>query len=733
MNQDIMQIAITGKCDLKCPYCWEITNGCNYEDMTADEVVQILTRAYEVHKAQDKFLIVKFFGGEPLLRYALIQEVVTRLRDIPDFTRYIKLWVITNALHLDRAKIDWFRANGVFIQVSIDCDPAKSERYTTDAQRRAIYTFLDILRPEDNICTNSVLERIDDFDEDIRWLLKYPFGNFEFYFKYDQNITRGEYETIKRKLAELPFDRRYQIEICSMNAVTVYDKYADKDEFNHRFEKMLGIPWLRSDLCGVVYKGAARPIVYNKVLCNGDCTGINGDTACFRLNKDQVVDDSERHYCPNLAVYDFERENPQWVKIREFTARNLNMILTYKNEGDPTPLIQESVNVCVTNRCNYKCPYCLKTGYENYEEVGLAEYIAALDSIPTLNSFTITGGEPTLRPDVVEGLLRYAVRRNMMSRLFTNGSNLTEGILKALASSPKNILAYSFDGLDNWDFERAAANIRRLNKTGITPSVTFVTYENTVHRLYENWRFLYDSDMVNMVHFSPGTQVPANVEWTERGRDVLFEQSQMILEDVRAELMRGRQLLKIDTVDNWLTLIYGNYTHPTDPFAMCYKTDMLGTELALDSDGKFKLHGMGAFCRENHEVLGDWETGLDVGKYCAEIERQLEAHRRKIMKFCDGTCGLCNNVPAYYCVNTVRGLTTWMYIDRNHCYSGKFMTAFGIAALRLYDNPCREDTNLREIFNSIENTKRGEYLPFEEFIGVERPERLRQSIMPSFV
>jgi sulfatase maturation enzyme AslB (radical SAM superfamily) len=701
--------------------------------MTADEVVQILTRAYEGCKERDETLIVKFFGGEPLLRYPLIQEVVARMGAIPDFRHYIVLWFITNAIGLDRAKIDWFRENEILVQVSISCDPAKSERYTTDAQRQAIRDFLGILRREDYICTNSVLERIDDFDEDIRWMLQYPFSNFEFYFKYGQNLTRREYDIIKRKMAALPYDLRCQIETCGLFTAAAYDAYSDKDTFNHRFEKMLGIPWLRSDLCGVVYKGAERPIVYNTVLCNSDCPGMHGCVDCFKFNKERIPDDSEPRYCPNRALYDFEAENPQWAKIRAFTSRHLMGIRTLKAIGDPTPLIQESINVCVTNRCNYACPYCLKTGYENYEEVGLAEYIAALKSIPTLRGFTITGGEPTLRPDVTEGLLRYAVRRNIMGRLFTNGSNLTEGILRALASSPKNVLAYSFDGLDNWDFERAAANIRRLNKIGITPSVTFVTYENTVHRLYENWRYLYDSDMVRMVHFSPGTQVPANVEWTERGRDALFEQSQMILEDIRAELMRGRRLLKLDTVDNWLTLVYGNSTYPDDPFTLGYRTDMLGTELALDSDGKFKLHGMGAFCRENHAVLGDWKTGLDIDKYVEEIGRQLEAHREKIMQYCDGTCGLCNNVPAYYCVNTVRGLTTWMYIDRNHCYSGKFMTAFGIAALRLYDNPCREDTNLREIFNSIENTKRGEYLPFEEFIGVKNPERLRTNLMSSFV
>ena len=56
-----------------------------------------------------------------------------------------------------------------------------------------------------------------------------------------------------------------------------------------------------------------------------------------------------------------------------------------------------------TYRCPARCVFCYncwKHDYREEEELRLAEFRAILEKLPSLESFTFTGGEPLLRDDL---------------------------------------------------------------------------------------------------------------------------------------------------------------------------------------------------------------------------------------------------------------------------------------------------------------------------------------------
>ncbi len=119
----------------------------------------------------------------------------------------------------------------------------------------------------------------------------------------------------------------------------------------------------------------------------------------------------------------------------------------------------EYLRLSVTERCNFRCLYCLPQGCPG----GTGSPVLSLAEIERLArafarvgvwKIRLTGGEPTLRRDIAEIVERVAgipgIRR---VGLTTNGYRLLE-IASALRSSGLASLNVSVDSLDPARFER---------------------------------------------------------------------------------------------------------------------------------------------------------------------------------------------------------------------------------------------------------------------------------------
>lgn len=97
-----------------------------------------------------------------------------------------------------------------------------------------------------------------------------------------------------------------------------------------------------------------------------------------------------------------------------------------------------SVSVLFFRGCQFRCPYCQNYAYLTGRDEMKIEKIKSLisKSGPFISALVFSGGEPTLQPDVLKSLARFAKSKSLAVGLQTNGYDadvikdmLDEGIL----------------------------------------------------------------------------------------------------------------------------------------------------------------------------------------------------------------------------------------------------------------------------------------------------------------
>ena len=108
--------------------------------------------------------------------------------------------------------------------------------------------------------------------------------------------------------------------------------------------------------------------------------------------------------------------------------------------------------ICATlflGNCNFRCPFChnssLVLNYQNIEKYTIEEILAYLNKrIGIIEAVCITGGEPTIYPDLEE-IIRKIRSLGLLIKLDTNGSNpkvikdlVNKGLIDYIAMDIKN-------------------------------------------------------------------------------------------------------------------------------------------------------------------------------------------------------------------------------------------------------------------------------------------------------
>lgn len=102
----------------------------------------------------------------------------------------------------------------------------------------------------------------------------------------------------------------------------------------------------------------------------------------------------------------------------------------------------------VTRECNFHCPYC-RSRDQRFKDMDTASWKAVIDRLHSfgVRHFTITGGEPMLRPDIVEIVSHLSGKKNAISVLISNFRPLTVKALDGLADAGLDFLTCSLDTL----------------------------------------------------------------------------------------------------------------------------------------------------------------------------------------------------------------------------------------------------------------------------------------------
>ena len=122
--------------------------------------------------------------------------------------------------------------------------------------------------------------------------------------------------------------------------------------------------------------------------------------------------------------------------------------------------VHSDLRVSVTDRCNLRCTYCMPPDFADWMP---SEHLLTIDELMTvvdvavargITSIRLTGGEPLLRPDIVEIVRRMTSMENAPEvSLTTNAVRLAE-LAQPLADAGLERVNISLDTLDRERFTR---------------------------------------------------------------------------------------------------------------------------------------------------------------------------------------------------------------------------------------------------------------------------------------
>ncbi|MCP8304845.1 MAG: radical SAM protein [archaeon] len=153
----------------------------------------------------------------------------------------------------------------------------------------------------------------------------------------------------------------------------------------------------------------------------------------------------------------------------------------------------------VTTRCNCKCIMC-DIHRKRPESIGSEDALKIIDFLAQ-NRFLVlylTGGEPTLHPDIVK-ILKYSGQKGLITTMTTNGT-VSHNLLSALKEVGLFLLSVS---LDHWD-AKICEGIRRHSEIG-QKQIDTIRYAKEIglrtHALSFLNPFLLRDGVENMVRY----------------------------------------------------------------------------------------------------------------------------------------------------------------------------------------------------------------------------------------
>lgn len=168
--------------------------------------------------------------------------------------------------------------------------------------------------------------------------------------------------------------------------------------------------------------------------------------------------------------------------------------LLYHDSSKPIFKAPIVAHLGVTSKCNMMCKYCsVRKPYSQIRELTTKEWKQAIKKLSSLGAFQIgfTGGEPTLRKDLVE-LAKFVTENNATFNLTTNGWNVKEDLIKELKKIGMSQCQVSLDChipevndklRNKGSCKRAIETIRLLKKHEIIVGIDCVVSNNNLEHI----------------------------------------------------------------------------------------------------------------------------------------------------------------------------------------------------------------------------------------------------------
>ena len=153
---DTLCLILTRNCTLRCKYCYAIdTNPSDIEQMTLETAIRAIETMVERNITTDTFYLI-FFGGEPMLKFDLIKQIVEYCeRNLMEKrNKKIVFSIITNGTLINSLSAKFFKNKNIYVQISMDGDKYHHDKNRIFASGRG--SFDVVMKTLEILSTNNV-------------------------------------------------------------------------------------------------------------------------------------------------------------------------------------------------------------------------------------------------------------------------------------------------------------------------------------------------------------------------------------------------------------------------------------------------------------------------------------------------------------------------------------------------------------------------------------------------
>lgn len=206
-------LPISGHCNLRCSYCFAQTKGdFGFKDITPEKCKEIIDYVFKNNRL-DVICSLNFFGGEPMLNMAAIQQTIEYTKfTYPD--RKVSFGITTNGTILTEAQLNFIKEHELKLLVSYD-GPAKIAPHRVDINGK--HSEEKVLNTIDKLKQNNI-------DFQLRATISSDCDSLQNIYEYFESLN-------------LPFAAVLAYKSRNVNDTCVYD--GKIESFKKQYEDLL--------------------------------------------------------------------------------------------------------------------------------------------------------------------------------------------------------------------------------------------------------------------------------------------------------------------------------------------------------------------------------------------------------------------------------------------------------------------------------------------------------------
>lgn len=208
-----LQLFVTEDCNLRCDYCYIAKRKSDMSWEIAQKAIDVWIESYE----ENDWMVLEFFGGEPLLKFEMIKKIVeySNQKIEPKGTR-ISFKLNTNATILTAEILDFLHKNN-HIFIGFSCDGIKESH---DAHRKTVTgkgSFEMVIQNLNLIAQNpphnrkmtlhTVItpENVHYMHQNYLYFSQSPYTvfNYGYNFSHDSNWKKSDFQEYERQLEKI--------------------------------------------------------------------------------------------------------------------------------------------------------------------------------------------------------------------------------------------------------------------------------------------------------------------------------------------------------------------------------------------------------------------------------------------------------------------------------------------------------------------------------------------------